>query len=107
MNTNKGEKLRNEIPISGSVPENILSHYKTEKNNNESNHDCQTRVVRAQLSGQTITNSIDFNIPLTDTSLGITEFHRSFFTIWVNFRIYMMSTGTHVGIPVKLDGLPA
>jgi hypothetical protein len=34
MNTNKGEKLRNEIPISGSVPENILSHYKAEQDNN-------------------------------------------------------------------------
>jgi hypothetical protein len=70
MNTNKGEKLRNEIPISGSV-----------KDNNESNHDYQTRIVRAQLSGQTITDSIDFNILLIDPSFGITEFHRSFFTI--------------------------
>jgi hypothetical protein len=40
--------------------------------------------------------------------LGITEFHRSFFTIWLNFRIYMISTGNIIaGIPVKLDGLPA
>jgi hypothetical protein len=64
--------------------------------------------VRANLSGQTITDSIDFNIPLTDTSLGITEFHRSFFTIWLNFRIYMMSMGNNIaGIPVKPYGLPA
>jgi hypothetical protein len=39
MNTNKAEKLRNEIPVSGSVPENILSHHRMEKDNNESNHD--------------------------------------------------------------------
>jgi hypothetical protein len=74
MYTNKAEKPRNEIPVSGSgsVPENVLSHHRTEVDNNESNHDYQTRVVRAQLSGQTITNSMDSNISLTDTSLGIT-----------------------------------
>jgi hypothetical protein len=90
------------------VPENILSHYKAEQDNNESNHDYQTRIVRAQLSGQTITDSTDFNIPLTDLSLEITEFHRSFFTIWQNFRIYMMSMGNVIaGIPVKPDRIPA
>jgi hypothetical protein len=108
MNTNKAESLRNQIPISGSVPENIFSHYKAEQDNNESNGDYQTRIVRARLSGQTITDSFDFNIPLTDTSLKISKFHRSFFTIWLNFRIYMMSMGNViVGIPVKLDGIPA
>jgi hypothetical protein len=39
MNTNKVEKLRNQIAVSGSVPENILSHQRAEKDNNESNHD--------------------------------------------------------------------
>jgi hypothetical protein len=68
MNTNKAEKLRNEITVSGSAGENILSHHTAEKDNNKINHDFQTRVVRAQLSVQTITNSIDFNISLTDTS---------------------------------------
>jgi hypothetical protein len=108
MNTNKSESLSNLIPVSGSVPENIFSHYKAEQDNNESNNDYQTLIVRAQLNGQTITDSIDFNIPLTDPSSGITEFHRSFFTIWLNFRIYTMSTGNVIaGIPVKPDGIPA
>jgi hypothetical protein len=107
MNTNKGEKLRNAIPVSGSVLENIFSHYKAEQDNNESNHDYKTRIVRAQLRGQTITDSIDFNLPLTDSSLGITEFHRSLFTIWLNFRIYMISMGNIIaGIPMKPDGIP-
>jgi hypothetical protein len=51
MDMNKAEKLRNEIPVSESVPENVLSHHKSEVDNNESNHDYQTRVVGAQLSG--------------------------------------------------------
>jgi hypothetical protein len=107
MNTNKNESLKDQTPVSGSVPENMFSHYKTEQDNNESNHDYQTRMVRAQLSGQTFTDSNDFNIPLIDFSLGITEFHRSFFTIWLNFRIYMMSMGRDAGISVESDVLPA
>jgi hypothetical protein len=42
MNTNKAERMRNEIPVSGSVTENILSHHKAEKNNNEIIHHYQT-----------------------------------------------------------------
>jgi hypothetical protein len=42
MNTNNPERLRNEIPVSGSVPKNIISHYKAEQDNNESNGDYQT-----------------------------------------------------------------
>jgi hypothetical protein len=61
--------------------------------------------VQAQLSGQTTTNSIDFNIPLIDTSLKITEFHRSFYIIWLNFKIYMLNLGIYVGIVVESDGL--
>jgi hypothetical protein len=45
MNTNKTEKMRNEIPVSLSVPDNILAHHRAEKDNNESNQDYQTRVV--------------------------------------------------------------
>jgi hypothetical protein len=107
MNTNNAERLRNEIPVSGSVPENFFSHYRSEVDNNESNPDYQTRVVRVQLNGQTTSDSIDLNIPLIDPSLEIIEFYRSFFTIWLNFRIYVLSMGRHAGIPVESDGLPA
>jgi hypothetical protein len=102
---NKAESLRNEISVSGSVLENVLSYHKSEVDNNESNYDYQTKVVHKQLNEQTITESIDFNILLTDPSLGITEFHRSFFTICLNFRIYMLSMGMYTRIGVESDCL--
>jgi hypothetical protein len=45
MNTNKAERLKNEIPVSGSVPENVLAYHRSEKDNNESNNDYHTKVV--------------------------------------------------------------
>jgi hypothetical protein len=41
-----------------------------------------------------------------DTSIGVTEFHSSVFTIWINFRLFFMSIGEGNGIPCEEDGIP-
>jgi hypothetical protein len=51
-------------------------------------------------------DQIDFNIPLKDTNIGVTEFQTSDFTIWINFRLFFMSIGEANGIPCEDDGIP-
>jgi hypothetical protein len=46
-------------------------------------------------------------MPLTDTSIGVTEFQSSDFTIWINFRLFFMCMGEGNGIPCEEDGIPA
>jgi hypothetical protein len=41
-----------------------------------------------------------------DTSVKVTEFQTSDFTIWINFRLFIMSIGEGNGIPCEDDGIP-
>jgi hypothetical protein len=40
-------------------------------------------------------------------SIGVTEFQSSEFTIWINFRIFLMSIGGKCnGVPCKEESIP-
>jgi hypothetical protein len=82
----------------------LLCH-KSEVDTDESNHDYQTKTMRAVLTGNTVNENFDFNIPLTDRSIGVTEFQSSDFTIWINFRLFFMCMGEGNGIPCEEDGI--
>jgi hypothetical protein len=63
--------------------------------------------VRAVLNTSSWNKNIDFNIPLIDTSIGVTEFQSSDFTIWINLMLFFTCMGKRNGIPCEEDGIPA
>jgi hypothetical protein len=83
-----------------------LLRHKSEVDTDESNHDYQIKTVRAVLTGNTVKDNIDFNIPLTDTSIGVTEFQSSDFTIWINFKLLFMCLGEDNRFPCKEESIP-
>jgi hypothetical protein len=105
----KDKEIRNVLTSKESgTPSNLaLARFKSEKDTDESNHDYKTKSVRTNFTSNTMNDQIDFNIPLTDTSIGVTEFQSSDFTIWINFRLFFMSIGEGNGIPCEDDGIPA
>jgi hypothetical protein len=108
MNT-KDKDLRDALATKkiATISKITLLRHKSEVDTDESNHDYQTKTVRAVLTGNTVNDNIDFNIPLTDTSIGVTEFQSSDFTIWINFRLFFMCLGEGNGIPCEEEGIPA
>jgi hypothetical protein len=77
----------------GTTSKFAILRHKSEVDKDENNHDYQTKTVRAVLTGNTVNDNIDFNIPLTDTSIGVIEFQSSDFTVWINFRLFFMCLG--------------
>jgi hypothetical protein len=83
-----------------------LARFKAEKDTDETDQDYIGKTVRVVLSASNMNNQINFNIPLTDTSIGMTEFQTSDFTIWIDFRLFLISFGEGNGIPCGDDGIP-
>jgi hypothetical protein len=64
------------------TPSNLaLARHKSEKDTDETDHQYKTKSLCAVLTGNTVNDQTDFIIPLTDTSIGVTEFQSSDFTI--------------------------
>jgi hypothetical protein len=92
---------------SNSTPSLLaLKRFNAEKDSDETDHHYETKTVRAVFCATSMNDQIDFNIPLTDTSIGVTEFRTSDFTIWINFRLFIMRMGEDNGISCEDDGIP-
>jgi hypothetical protein len=83
-----------------------LKRFNAEKDTEETDHNYITKTVCAVFNATSMNDQVDFNIPLTDTSFRVTEFQTSDFTIWINFRLFIMSIGEGNGIPCEDDGIP-
>jgi hypothetical protein len=104
----KDKEIRDVLASKESgTPSNLaLAPHKSEKDTDETDHGYKTKIVNATLTGNTVNGQTDFNIPLTNTSIGVTEFQSSDFTIWINFRLFFMSIGDDNGIPCEDEGIP-
>jgi hypothetical protein len=108
MPFSKNKEIKDALLTDQSATPSLLAlaSFKAEKDTDETDHNYITKTVRAVLSASSVNNQIDFNIPLTDTSIGVTEFQTSDFTIWINFRLFFMSIGDSNGISCEDDGIP-
>jgi hypothetical protein len=84
----------------------VMVRHKSEKDMDDTVHDYQMKTVCAALNPNSMNENIDFNIPLTDTNIGVTEFQTSDFTIWINFRLFFMSIGEGNGILCEEESIP-
>jgi hypothetical protein len=108
MPFSKNKEIKDALLTDQSATPSLLAlaRFKAEKNTHETDHNYITKTVRAGLSASSVNDQIDFNIPLTDMSIGMTEFQTSDFTIWINFRLFVTSIGDGNGIPCEDDGIP-
>jgi hypothetical protein len=107
MNT-KDKNIRDVLAMKEvtTVSKIAMLFHKSEIYTDQTAHDYQTKTVCAVLTTNMSNENIDFNIPLTDTSIGAMEFQSSDFTIWINFRLFIMSIGEGNGIPCEDEGIP-
>jgi hypothetical protein len=70
----KDKEIRDVLASKESgTPSNLaLARHKSEKDTDETDHGYVTKTVDANFTSNTVNDQIDFNIPLTDTSIGVT-----------------------------------
>jgi hypothetical protein len=108
MHSTKYKEIKEALQSDESATPSLLAlkDFKAEKDTDETDLTYETKTRRDVLNTNSVNENIDFNIPLTDTSIGVTEFQTSNFTIWINFRLFLMSIGESKGIPCEEDGIP-
>jgi hypothetical protein len=85
----------------------VMVRYKPEIDSDETSHDYQMKTECAVLNTISVNENSDFNIPLTGTSIGVTEFQTSDFTIWINFMVFFVNIGEGNGIPCEEEHIQA